>query len=130
MEASRQSPAYGSARLEELQRENDQLREQIRAYAAQHANIRNALQEAAGEREAAERLAHQVTVEERATRTAVVAQGSNIGFAVVMQIINFFILLILIFGMFVYVPREVERRVGPASTTVVTPAPGTVTIPR
>lgn len=129
MEASRTSPAYGSPRTEELQRENEALKEQVRAYAAQQDAIRRAMQEAIGEREAAERLAHQVAVEERATRTAVQVQGSNIGFAVILQIINFFMLLVLLFGLFIYVPQEVQRRVGQTST-VVTPAPGTTIIPR
>ncbi len=129
MEASRPNPAYGTPRTEELQRENETLREQLRAYAAQQAAIRSAMQEAVGEREATERIAHQMTVEERATRSAVEVQGNTIGFAVIMQIINFFMLLVLIFGMFVYVPSEVARRVGTTSTVVTPAQPGTVVVP-
>ncbi len=130
MEASRPNPALSAARAEELQRENERMREQLRAYAAQHTNIRNALQEVAGEREATERLAHQVSVEERATRTAVQVQGNSIWFAVILQIINFFILLILIFGMFLYLPREVERRMTPTSTVVTPGTPNsTIVVP-
>lgn len=126
MEASRMNPAGSAARVDELQRENERLREQLRGYAAQQATIRSALLEANGEREATERLAHQVAVEERATRTAVEVQGSSIGLGVILQILNFFMLLILIFGLFVYVPREMDRRMAP-STTVVTPGNGLVT---
>jgi len=127
MEASRSNPALAAARIEELQRENETLKEQLRSYATQQTVVRGALSEAAHEKEATARMAHQVAVEERATRTAVEVQGSTIGFAAVMQIISFFILLILMLGMFVWLPREIERRVTP-STTVVTPG-GTI-IPR
>ena len=128
MEASRPNPAYGSKRTEELERENETLREQLRAYASQQASVRGAMHEAVGEREATERLAHQMTVEERATRSAVEVQGNTMGFAVMVQIINFFMLLVLIIGMFIYVPSEVARRIGTPST-VVAPAPGTVVVP-
>ena len=87
----------------------------------QQTAVRNAVIEATGEREAAERLAHQVVVEERATRTAVEVHGNTIGFAAIMQILNFFLLLIVAFGLFVYVPREMDRRLAPPSNTVVTP---------
>jgi hypothetical protein len=127
MEASRSNPALAAARIEELQRENQTLREQLQSYAAQQTVVRGALTEAAHEKEATARIAHQVAVEERATRTAVEVQNSTLGFAAIMQIVSFFILLIMIIGMFVWLPREIERRVAP-STTIVTPG-GTV-VPR
>lgn len=126
MEASRINPAAAAARADELQRENERLREQLRGMTVQQTAIRNAALEANGEREATERLAHQVVVEERATRTAVEVHGNTIGFAAIMQILNFFLLLIVAFGLFVYVPREMDRRLAPPSNTVVTPGSSVV----
>jgi hypothetical protein len=128
MGASR--PAIGSTdRLAELQRENEELREQLRQYAAQATVARGAIREAVHEKEATAKIAHQVAVEEQATRTAVEVQGSNIGMAVVMNILNFFLLLVLAVGLFAWLPREIENRVGARSSTVVT-TPGSTVIPR
>jgi hypothetical protein len=117
-------PGYEAGRIDELERENQSLREQLRQYAAQATVARGAIMEAATEKEATARMAHQAVVEERATRAAVEVQGSNIGFSVVLQIINFFLLLILTFGLFVWLPREVEARIPRPAPTVV--APGTI----
>ena len=84
MDAARPA-AYNAGRVEELQRENDALREQLRQYAAQQAVARGAIVEATQEKEATARIAHQVAVEELATRTAVEVQGQNLGFSVMMQ---------------------------------------------
>jgi hypothetical protein len=120
------NPSYPAGRVDELQRENEELREQLRRFSAQHTVVRGAMQEAATEKEATARMAHQVAVEERATRAAVEVQSSNIGFAVILQILNFFLLLIMMFGLFVWLPREVENRI-PRPPVVA--QPGTVTIP-
>ncbi len=124
-------PAYSAgrddARLQELQRENETLREQLRRLAAQHTVARGALTEAAAEKDAAERIAHQVVVEERATRAAVEVAGSGISTTVVFQILNFFMLLVLLVGLFAWLPRAVADRI-PGPTTVTTP--GTVIVPR
>jgi hypothetical protein len=126
MGASR--PAIGTDRLAELQRENEELREQLRQYAAQATVARGAIREAVHEKEATAKIAHQVAVEEQATRTAVEVQGSNIGLAVIMNILNFFLLLILAVGLFAWLPREIENRVAPSQTVVTTP--GSTVIPR
>jgi hypothetical protein len=104
-------PAHAAGRMEELQRENAELRERLRRLATQSTAARSALQEAVGEREASARLAHQITVEERATRAALEVHGSNTGFSVVLQVLNLFVLLVLAIGLFVWLPREVERRI-------------------
>jgi hypothetical protein len=127
MEASRNNPALAAARIDELQRENETLKEQVRALAVQQNVVRGALSEAHHEKEATARIAHQVTVEERATRTAVEVQNNSLSFAVVMQMLNFFVLVVLAAGLFVWLPREMERRVSPP-TTIVTP--GSTVIPR
>lgn len=119
---------YVTGRVEELQRENETLREQLRRAGAQQTVARGALHEAVGEKEASARLAHQVAVEERATRAAVEVQSGNVGLSVILQILNFFMLLILLFGLFVWLPREVETRLKPA-VSVVNPSAGTVTTP-
>jgi hypothetical protein len=126
MGASR--PAVDSSRLEELQQENDTLREQMRQYAAQATVGKGALSEAVHEKEAAAKIAHQVMVEEQATRTAVEVQGSNIGLAVVVNVLNFFLLLVLLVAVFAWLPREIESHIGP-SQTVVAPSGGVV-VPR
>lgn len=124
-------PGYPAGRIEELQRENEELREQVRRYAAAQTVARGAIEEAAHEKDATARIAHQVTVEERATRTAVEVQGSSIGFGLVLTIVNFFILLLLAIGLFAWLPREMENRVRP-STVITAPAAGgaVTTIPR
>ena len=120
-------PAYVAGRMAELQKENDELREQLRRFAAHSTVTRGALQEAMHEKETTAKLAHQVTAEERATRAAVEVQGNNIGLSVILQVLNFFMLLILVFGLFVWLPNEVERRVDRPNPVV---APdGTVVVP-
>jgi len=116
-------PGYPAGRIEELQRENEDLREQLRRYAAAQSVARGAIEEAAHEKDATARIAHQVAVEERATRTAVEVQGNSIGFGVIMTIVNFFMLLVLAIGLFGWLPREIENRVRPA-TTVIAPTAG------
>ena len=130
MEASRPNLATTAARIDELQRENEQLRQQLRTYAAEQTVVRGALSEAAHEKDATARIAHQVAVEERATRTAVEVQGSSIGFSVIMQILSFFLLLILAVGLFVWLPGEVERRLARNTTRVIAPTPNSIVVPR
>ena len=125
LEAS--NSGFMRGRLEELQRENDELRDQLRRYAIQATVTRSAISDASTEKEATARIAHQVAVEERATRAAVEVQGSTLSFGVVMQVLNFFMLLVLLLGMLVWLPRELENRVHP---TVVNTVPGSVVVPR
>jgi hypothetical protein len=115
------SPLYTAGRMEELQRENEQLKEQVRKLAVQQTVTRGAVMEAAHEREATARMAHQVAVEERTTRAAVAATAGNLNLSVILQVIHLFLLLILMIGLFVWLPREMENRIRP---TVVTPQPG------
>ena len=122
--------AFTAGRMEELQRENEELREQLRRLAAQQTVVKGALNEAANEKEATARMAHQVAVEERATRAAVEVQGNSIGFALILQILSFFVLLLVAFGVFAWLPREIESRVPRAASTVVNPAPNTIVVPR
>src|SRR3712207_2557767 len=107
--------AYTTGRIDELQRENQELREQLRRVSVQQTVARNALQEAVGEKEAAAKLAHAVTVEERATRAAVEVQGNNIGLSVILQALNFFLLLITLICMFTWLPRTLEDRLKPGT---------------
>src|SRR5205823_3906565 len=65
--------AYVTGRLEELQKENEALRDQLRRLSVHETVARGALTEATGEREAAERLVRRVAVEEQATRAEVEA---------------------------------------------------------
>lgn len=123
------SPGFMPGRLEELQRENELLREQLRRTATQATVARGAIQEAVYEKEATARLAHQVAVEERATRAAVEIQGSNIGLSVILQIANFLMLIVILVGLFVWLPREIEARSAPSTIVNTAPAPGVV-IPR
>jgi len=127
MDTARQ-PVQSTGRLEELQRENLALREQLRQLAATQTVARGAIVEATHEKEATARIAHQVAVEERATRTAVEIQGQSLGFSLWMQVITFFLLLVLTIGLFAWLPQQIENRM---PHTVVQPAPGgTVVIPR
>jgi hypothetical protein len=88
---------------------------------------RGAISEAATEKEATARMAHQVAVEERATRAVVETQASSLGLSVILQIITFFLVLIVAFGLFAWLPREVEARSG---RTVITPGGVTTVQPR
>lgn len=125
MAMSVSDPGFLAARIDELEGENNRLREQLRAYAAQQTVVRGALSEAAVEKDATARMAHQVVVEERATRAAVENAGSSIGFAVILQVVNFFLLLVVLVGALFWLPAEIQRRVQPRTTTVV---PGSVVI--
>jgi hypothetical protein len=119
--------SFLNSRIEELQRENAGLREQLRQYAATATVARGQIQEAVHEKEATARMAHQVAVEERATRAAVETQATNVGLSIVLQVLTFFVMIILLFGLFVWLPREVEARSG--GRTVVAPGTGVV-VPR
>ena len=122
--------AFTAGQVAELQRENEELREQLRRVAAQQTVVSGAISGAAQEREVATRMAHQVAVEERATRAAVEVQGNSIGFAVILQILSFFLLVLLAFGVFAWLPREMENRFPRPAATVVTPGGGTIVTPR
>jgi hypothetical protein len=123
-------PAFSAGRLEELQRENEELREQVRRLATHETVARGAISEAVHEKEATARMAHQVVVEERATRAAVEDQSSSLGWAVMLQILNFCLMLMILFGLFAWLPRELDHRVNASSTTVVAPTqPGTYVAP-
>jgi hypothetical protein len=124
------NPGYVPGRLEELQRENERLREQLRRTAAQATVATGAIQEAVYEKEATARIAHQVAVEERATRAAVEVQGSNLGLSLILQILNFTMLVIMLVGLFAWLPREIQNRATPSTIVNTAPAPGTVVIPR
>ena len=127
MAMSASNSEYSAGRLDELQRENEELRERLRQLSTTDVVARGAISQATTERETTARLAHQVAVEERATRAAVEVQGSSISFAVVMQVINFFLLVVLMIGVFAWIPREMENRLRPA-TTVVSPVPGATVV--
>lgn len=121
---------YVPGRMEELQRENERLREQLRRTAAQVTVATGAIQGAVQEKEATARIAHQVAVEERATRAAVETQGSNLGLSLVLQVLNFMMLIIMVVGLFAWLPREIQARSNPSTIVTTSPAPGTVVIPR
>jgi len=118
----------GAGRMEELERENAELREQLRRYAAAQTVAKGAVMQAEHEREATARIAHQLVVEEQATRAAVEVQTGNTSFAAIMQIINVFLLVILLIGLFFWLPREVYSQSREAAPTpnvnVIQPAPG------
>jgi hypothetical protein len=124
------NPGYVPGRLEELQRENERLREQLRRTAAQATVATGAIQEAVQEKEATARIAHQVAVEERATRAAVEVQGSNLGLSLILQVLNFMMLIVLLVGLFAWLPREIQARSTPSTIVNTVPAPGTVVVPR
>ena len=121
------SPNHSAGRLEALQRENDQLREQLRRLALQQNVARDALHDAVQEKETAARLAHTFAAEERATRAAVEVTGNNLGLSLILQILNFFVLLVLAIGLFVWLPNEVERRID--RPAVVTGTGGAIVTP-
>ena len=119
------------ARIDELQRENELLREQLRTLTVQQQAVHGAVRNATVKEETAARLAHQVAVEERATRAAVEVQASNLGFATIMTIVNFFVLLIILIGMFVWVPKLVAGQVAAElpRTTITAPPGAPVVVP-
>jgi len=114
------TPGFSAGRVEELQRENEALREQLRRSNARDVVAHGAFQGAVQEKETTARLAHQVAVEERATRAAVEVQGNNLGLSLVLQIMNFMMLIVLLVGLFAWLPREIEARSRP-STIINTP---------
>ena len=125
MESARQ-PVQSASQLEELRRENQALREELRRYSAQQTVARGAIVEAAHEKEATARIAHQVAVEERATRTAVEVQANNLNFSLMMQVINFFLLVVLAIGLFAWLPQQIENRM--PHTVVAPTAPGSAVV--
>jgi len=120
-------PAFSAGRLEELQRENNLLKEQLRRFSTQSTVAQGALREAVAEKETAANLAHHVAVEERATRAAVEMQGSAMNMAAVVQFINMLLLLAIALGLFAWQPTELGKRVnGPSPSAVVAPSGVTV----
>jgi len=112
--------------MEDLERENAELREQLRRYAAAQTVAKGAVIQAAQEKEATARIAHQLVVEEQATRAAVEVQTGNTSFAAIMQIINVFLLVILLVGLFFWLPREVysQSRQATPNVNVIQPNTG------
>lgn len=120
-------PAFSAGRVEELQRENNLLKDQLRRYATQSTVAQGALREAVAEKETAANLAHHVSVEERATRAAVEVQSSAMSMAAIVQFVNFLLLLVISLGLFMWLPGEISNRVnGPAPTTITAPAGSTI----
>lgn len=126
------NPLFAAGQLEQLQRENEELKNQLRRFSAAQTVTRGALMEAAQEKEATARIAHQVVVEERATRAVVAVQGSTVSLAVILQFLSLLVLLVLTAGIFFWLPREIVARTAPAtSMSIVSPgmAPTRVIIP-
>lgn len=121
-------PRTMALRLEELERENTALREQMRRVATQQVVSRGALAEAVQEKEATARIASRVTAEERATRAAVEVQGSSLSFSLVLQVLNFLMLVVLMAGLYFWLPTTLENRLRPANVVTGT-SPGTVIVP-
>lgn len=120
-------PAFAAGRLDELQRENNQLKEQLRRLATQSTVAQGALREAVAEKETAANLVHHVAVEERATRAAVEVQSSAMNMAAIVQFVNFLLLLVISLGLFAWLPGEIGKRVnGPSPSAVVAPAGTTI----
>lgn len=111
------------ANVEALQRENDALRAQVRQLAAQQTVARGAIQGAVQEKEATARIAHQVGVEERATRAAVEVQSGNTNMVLFIQMLNICLTVLLLFGIFFWLPRELPQ---PAPTVITSPSGGTI----
>lgn len=120
-------PGYSAGGVDELQRENAELREQLRRLSTAQVVAQGAVQEAEHEKEATMRMAGAVTAEERATRTVVEGQSGSLGLSVVLQILSFFVLLIILFGMFAWMPGEISRRASP-TTVIGSPVPGVTTV--
>lgn len=120
---------FAAGRVEELTRENEALREQIRRASIHNTVTQGAFQEAVTEKETTARLAHQVAVEERATRAAVEVQGNNLGLSLVLQIMNFIMLIIMVVGLFAWLPREIDARTR-TSTVITAPGQSGIVVPR
>ncbi|MFN3648142.1 MAG: hypothetical protein ACK47B_01075 [Armatimonadota bacterium] len=112
--------AYAAGRIQELERENRALQEQLRRLATQQTALRGAMQEVEHEREATTRIAQQVRVEEQATRAAVEVQNSSLNLSVVLQVLNFFMLIVLVCGLFFWLPKAVAASAAAARPSVTT----------
>lgn len=120
-------PAFSAGQMEELKRENNLLKEQLRRLATQSTVAQGALREAVAEKETAANLVHHVAVEERATRAAVEVQSSAMNMAAIVQFINMLLLLVIALGLFAWLPGEIGNRVnGPKPNTVVAPSGTTI----
>ena len=120
-------PAFSAGRIDELQRENNVLKEQLRRFSTQANVAQGAYREAVAEKETAANLVHHVAVEERVTRAAVEAQSSAMNIASMVQFVNFLLLLVIALGLFAWLPGELGKRVnGPAPTSVTAPAGTTI----
>lgn len=112
--------------IESLRAENDQLRAQVKQLAARQQTAQGALSTASAEREATERLAHSVVTQERVTHEAISAQGGSLGLSVLLQILNFLMLLLVLLGIFFWLPGAVANRIPNTPQVVV---PGAVSTP-
>jgi len=111
--------------VETLRKENELLRQQVRQLSAQQTVARGAIQEAVQEKEATARIAHQVGVEERATRAAVEVQAGNSSVQLFVQVMNLLLTVLVLFGLFIWLPRALPQ----AAPTVITSPSGATIVP-
>jgi len=122
-------PTDPTVELAALRQENQRLQEQLRKFATNEKAARGALSTASAEREATEKLAHQVVVQERVTHEAIASQGGSLGLSVILQIVNSLLLIVMLVGVFAWLPKELSRITTPASSTIMMPGGSVSTTP-
>lgn len=120
---------YMAGRMDELERENTQLRRDLQALRAEASVARGAAQSAMAEEQAAREVTTRLAAEGRVTQQVLAEQNSNFGFVNIMLTLIFVSLLACVLGVFAWVPNKVVTELRPRTTVVApAPAPGTTII--
>jgi len=125
---------YVTGRLEELERENNQLKRELQALRAERDVAKGAAQSAMAERVAAQELTGRLTAEERATQQALAETSNRFGFVNVMLLLTFLTSLLGLMALLLWLPGRVAYEVDARRPNVVTtpaakaPAPPVVTV--
>ena len=105
---------YVTGRLEELEKENGHLRRELISLRAERDVARGAAQSAMAERVAAQELTGRLAAEERMTQQVLAEQSSNLNFVNVMLLLTFVTSLLMLLGLFLWLPARVARGPGAA----------------
>ena len=118
-----------TGRVEELEKENGHLRRELQALRAERDVARGAVQSALAERVAAQELTGRLAAEERVTQQVLAEQSSNLSFVNVMLLLTFGTSLLMLLGLFLWLPARVAGEVQARRTTVVAAPAATAPAP-
>jgi len=123
--AGETSTDYITGRLQEMEKENAQLKRELQALRAERDVARGAAQSAMAERVAAQDLTGRLVAEERATQQVLAEQSSNFTYVNVMLLLTFATSLISLLAMLIWLPNRLENQ----PHVVAAPPPAAISVP-